>query len=107
MQIVALYHWHPDYVWEHVGLFDGLDYLREGIRKIALTAQLQGALLLSPLMGEAQRSQLTEFLESLEPPAAPVTLAEKYGDQVAREVADLEARQRAWLQQRGCADGRA
>lgn len=101
VQLVALYRWQPEHVWERIGLFDGIEYLREGLRHAALSAQLQGAVLLSPLMPAGARRDLQEFLESLEPAAEPVSLADKWGEDVAREVAELEERNRKLLKDKG------
>ena len=99
MQVVAAYGWRPDDVWK-LTLLDAADYLRERMRAAAMQAQLQGAVLLSPLMPESARGQLQEFIAGLEPPRKPLSLAEEFGESEAREIEAVQERARKWAEER-------
>ena len=98
-QLVALYRWLPEEVWKF-DLLDAADYLREGMRVRGLEAQLQAAMLLSPLLPESARGQLAELLASFEPTQKPVTLAEEFGEAEAREIEAVQERARKWAEER-------
>jgi len=99
-RLVALYGWEPDRVWR-LTLPDALRFERARVRVVAIAAQLVSAAVWLPMAGSDGASTAGMF-ERLcaDPTDQPRTLAEELGPTVAREVAELDARNRAWLEKR-------
>ena len=94
---MGLYGWDPAAVWR-LTLSDALRYERARMRVVVLGAQVLAACIWSPLSGASERAGVERMLARLAgTDERPRTLAEKFGPTIAREVAELDERNKRRL----------
>jgi len=96
-QLMLLLHWDAEKVW-NMKIFLAIRLLQEDL-KLQVTRTRITALVVSTFL--SRNPQAHELLNSITgEKSRPLTIKEEFGEEVAREVEELEARNRKWLEER-------
>ena len=96
-QMVAAFDWTPEVAWR-LTLSETLRYLTAKKRVEIMRILWASRIFMMPLAKAGDRALLVEKLKR-EMGEKPLTVEEELGPEVAAEVAELERRNKAWLQE--------